>query len=61
MTAGSRPAPFRTPITFDNKRGLILLVQIRTLDKIRLIKRVGKVSPKTTEAALRALRDVFAE
>ncbi len=61
MTTGNRNAPFRTPITFNNKRGLILLDQIRTLDKARLIKRMGKATPKTTEAALRVLRDVFAE
>jgi mRNA interferase MazF len=61
MTTGSRAAPIRTPIMFSNKRGLILLDQIRTLDKARLIKRLGKATPKTTEAVLRVLRDVFAD
>jgi len=34
MTTGSRPAAFRVPVTFKGKTGLILLDQIRTLDKV---------------------------
>ncbi len=36
MTTGSRPAGFRIPISFQGKAGLILLDQVRTLDKSRL-------------------------
>lgn len=61
MTTGSRPAPFRIPVTFGGKTGLILLDQIRTLDKTRLAKRLGAVTPKTLSAALAALQVVFAE
>ena len=41
MTTGSKPVPFRVAITFDGKRGLILLDQVRILDKVRLVKRLG--------------------
>ena len=61
MTTGSRPAPFRTPVTFQGKTGLILLDQVRTLDKTRLAKRLGAVTPKTLSAALATLQVVFAE
>ncbi len=61
MTTGSRPAPFRIPVTFDGKTGLILLDQIRTLDKSRLAKRLGAVRPKTLSAALATLQMVFAD
>ncbi len=61
MTTGSRPAPFRPVIVFGGKRGLIVLDQLRTLDKTRLVRRLGKATPKTIAATLRALRDVFAE
>jgi mRNA interferase MazF len=61
MTTGSRPAPFRIPVTFGGKTGLILLDQIRTLDKTRLAKRLGAVTPKTLSAALATLQVVFAE
>ena len=34
MTTGSRPASFRIPLTFQGKHGLIVLDQIRTLDRV---------------------------
>ena len=61
MTTGNRPAPFRVPITFEGKRGLILLDQIRTVDKARLLKRLGKAAPRTIATTLRTLQEVFAE
>ena len=60
MTTGSRPAPFRVSIRFQGKSGLILLDQVRTLDQVRLIKRLGKASPATLTALLRTLQEVFA-
>lgn len=59
MTTGSRPAGFRIPLSFQGKAGLILLDQIWTLDKSRLVKRVGAVHPATLEKALRTLQAVF--
>lgn len=59
MTTGSRAAGFRIPITFQGKSGLILLDQIRTLDKTRLVKKVGSVHSATLEKTLRTLQAVF--
>ena len=59
MTTGARPAPFRVPISFQSKRGLILLDQIRALDKIRLVRRLGSAG-KPLNAALAALGEMFA-
>lgn len=59
MTTGSRPAAFRIPIVFQGKAGLILLDQIRTLDKARLIKRVGGAHPTTLGKTLRTLQAMF--
>lgn len=61
MTTGSRAAPFRVPVTFGGKRGLILLDQIRTVDKRRLVKRLGAVSNETLLATLSTLQEIFAE
>lgn len=61
MTTGSRPAPFRIPVTFEGKKGLILLDQIRTLDRRRLARRSGAVTPKTLSATLATLQAVFAD
>lgn len=61
MTTGSHPAPFRVPVQFEDKEGLVLLDQIRTLDRSRLVKRLGAVEPTTLSAALETLQQVFAE
>ena len=47
MTTRARPAPFRVPVAFAGKRGLILLDQLRTVDKQRLQRRVGAVDAPT--------------
>jgi mRNA interferase MazF len=60
MTTGARAAGFRIPMTFQNKQGLILLDQIRTLDKVRLRKKVGALHPSTLDKTLRTLQAVFA-
>ena len=41
MTTGSHPAPFRIAVRQGGKEGLILLDQIRAIDKTRLVKRAG--------------------
>lgn len=61
MTTGSRPAPFRIPVRFQGKDGLILPDQMRTLDRRRLIKRLGRVDRDTMTAALAILQELFAE
>jgi len=61
MTTGSHPAPFRIPVTFAGKKGLILLDQIRTLDKRRLLKKAGSISPKTLTLTLDTLQEIFAK
>jgi mRNA interferase MazF len=60
MTTGSHPAPFRIPISFQRKHGLILLDQLRTLDRQRLVKRLGAVNPATLAQTLDGLQAMFA-
>lgn len=60
MSAGSRPAPFRIAITHGGKKGLILLDQIRTVDKTRLVTKFGVVNAKTLGGVLRTLQEIFA-
>jgi mRNA interferase MazF len=43
MTTGSRPAGFRVPIHFQSKSGLIVLDQLRTLDRSCLLKHLGEM------------------
>lgn len=61
MTTGSHPAPYRIPIRFRRKSGLILLDQIRTLDRVRLARRLGVADAGTLRATLAALREMFEE
>ncbi|MEM5332098.1 type II toxin-antitoxin system PemK/MazF family toxin [Paraburkholderia sp. JHI2823] len=61
MTSKGRAAPFRIPVTFKRKQGLILLDQMRAVDKMRLVKKEGAVADKTLLDTLRTLQEVFAE
>lgn len=61
MTSKSFAAPFRVPVTHPGTKGLILLDQIRTVDKVRLVKRLGTVSAKAIAATLTTLQAVFSE
>jgi len=59
MTTGSRPAPFRVPITFRGKVGLILLDQLRAIDRQRLVRRLGGTGGATLRLTLATLREAF--
>lgn len=61
ITTGRRPAPYRIPVRFRGKDGLILLDQLRTLDKQRLVRRLGRVPGHTLRLTLAALREMFKE
>ena len=61
MTTGSKPAPYRIPVTFRKKTGLILLDQIHTLDKTRLVRKMGATTDKTLTDLLHTLQEVFIE
>lgn len=60
MTTGSRPAGFRVPVKFQGKQGLIVLDQVRTLDRTRLVNRLGALRASTLAATLQTLQDMFA-
>lgn len=59
MTTGSQPAAFRIGLTFQGKTGLVLLDQVGTLDKVRLVKRLGTVHFATLQKLLTTLQSVF--
>lgn len=61
MTTASRPAPYRIALRFRRKHGLMLLDQMRTLDKQRLVRRLGAVTAATLSRTLAVLREMFEE
>jgi len=60
MTKG-RSYPTRVPCTFKGKSGRIVLDQIRTVDSVRLVRKVGRISQKTASEVLALLSEIFAE
>jgi mRNA interferase MazF len=61
MTTKGRDYPTRIPLTFQRKKGQIVLDQIRTVDKTRLVKRLGKLDTNTAAKTLAVLQEMFAE
>ena len=61
MTSKGFATPFRVPVTHAGTKGLIVLDQLRSVDKQRLVKKSGQVSPKTLGTVLKTLQELFAE
>jgi mRNA interferase MazF len=60
MTTVCRGWPTRVAVTFQGKTGEIALDQLRTVDKVRLVKRLGKLDLATADAVLDTLGELFA-
>lgn len=61
MTTQGRDYPTRVACQFQGKDGQIVLDQIRTVDKARLVKRLGLVDPNIQNQVLGTLAEMFAE
>lgn len=61
LTTKGRPYPTRIPIRFQRKSGQVVLDQIRTVDKTRLVRRLGKISDKAAGEVLAVLGEMFAQ
>ena len=61
LTTKGYPYPTRIACRFESRKGQIVLDQIRTVDKIRLIKRLGKISRSAQTKVLETLSEMFAE
>lgn len=60
MTTKGRDYPTRIPVRFQRKVGQIVLDQIRTIDKSRLVQRLGKIDELTAQRVLKLLTEMFA-
>jgi mRNA interferase MazF len=60
MTTKGRKYPTRIPCSFQGKKGQIIVDQVRTIDKKRLVKRLGIISKKAQNRTLTLLQDLFA-
>ena len=61
LTSRLRNYPTRIPCKVEGKQGQIVLDQIRTVDKIRLFKRVGSLNKITQTKILNILKEMFSE
>lgn len=59
LTTGGHPYPFRIPCRFGGRAGYVVIDQIRTVDRERLVRRLGKVSPSTLGRILAILQEMF--
>lgn len=60
LTSKGAAYPTRVACRFQGKRGQVVLDQIRTVDKARLIKRLGKIEKQTQTEVLSVLGEMFA-
>jgi mRNA interferase MazF len=61
MTTKGKKYPTRVECDFGGKQGQVVLDQIRTVDKTRLIKNLGELDDETQAEALRVLAEMFAK
>jgi mRNA interferase MazF len=59
LTTGGHPYPFRVPCRFERRAGYVVIDQIRTVDRERLVRRLGKLSPSTLGRVLAILQEMF--
>jgi len=61
LTTGSHRYPFRVPLRFQGKSGHVVLDQIRTVDRQRLVRRLGRLSSSALERAIGVLQEMFSQ
>ena len=61
MTTGGHAYPWRLPCRFQKRTGFVVLDQLRTVDRGRLVSRLGRLSAATITAVLERLQEMFAE
>jgi len=60
MTTKGREYPTRVNCSFNGKDGQVVLDQIRTVDKTRLVHKLGEIDPKTKAKVLSVIAEMFA-
>src|SRR5436309_662505 len=60
MTTKGQPYPTRVPCRFKGKDGQVVLDQIRAVDRVRLVKKLGRLDGKTSATVLDVLQELFA-
>jgi mRNA interferase MazF len=61
MTTRGRAYPWRIRCRFQNRAGFVVLDQLRTVDRERLVKHLGALPPETVGEVMGGLQEMFAE
>jgi mRNA interferase MazF len=61
MTAAGKTYPTRVPVDFLNGERSVVLDQIRTIDRARLVKKIGEIDEAARKTILNRLQEMFAE
>lgn len=59
MTSTQKPYPSRVNLSFQRKKGQVVLDQVRTIDRDRLLRRLGRISPARASELLSTLQEMF--
>jgi mRNA interferase MazF len=60
MTTVTRPYPTRVGVRFQGKQGQVALDQLRTVDRQRLVRMLGKISTKIALEVSATVLEMFA-
>lgn len=61
MTTNLQPYPWRVPIAFQGKKGMVVLDQIRTVDKRRLLKKAGQARPGVVAQVKKVIQEMLVD
>ena len=61
MTSRSHAYPTRVPLRFKGKDGWVVLDQIRTVDKARLIKKLARLQPETVQTIKAVIQEMLVD
>lgn len=61
MTTKGHQYPTRVSCKFEGKEGQIVLDQVRTVDKARLVRKLGRIIKSNQDAVLAVLAEMFAK
>ncbi len=61
MTSSGRKYPTRVPVRHNSQDGWVVMDQIRTIDKIRIVKKLGALSEKEIKECKKVLRETFVD
>lgn len=61
MTTVGREYPTRVPLAFDGKEGFVVLDQIRSVDRRRLVKRLGRLDAATVTRVKDVIREMLVD